>query len=63
MKEYDQIIENEREWRRHLLTEIAEIKAGHIELKKEMGTLKVRVATISAIIGGSLGALFKKWGL
>jgi hypothetical protein len=48
---------NEQEWRLHLLHEIKEIRKDLEILKSEMLTLKLKVAAFSAIIG-SLGSFF-----
>lgn len=48
----------DREW--ELLTEMRQdIK----EIKSEMSTLKIKVAGISAFIGGFIGIVLKKLGL
>jgi hypothetical protein len=42
---------NDQEWRQHLLDEIKEIRKDVSEIKSEMISLKIKVAVFSSIIG------------
>lgn len=58
----DQLLENEREWRRYMIKEMGELKVEVHELRILTTTLKVKyglIATIFGFIGGFIGPLFK----
>jgi len=42
---------NDQEWRTHLFTEIKELRKEVGEIKYEMTSLKIKVASISSILG------------
>ncbi len=53
----NQLLENDKEWRKFMLLEIR-------EMRKEITSLKVKlgiVSTVFGLIGGSLGAVAKKF--
>jgi len=47
----NQDIENEREWRRHLMSEVSDIKKNQQELLVTVTSLKVKIGAISVIFG------------
>lgn len=51
---------NDQEWRHHLFEEIKEIRKDLAVVKSEMISLKVKVATFSAIIGSIASYLANK---
>ena len=51
--------DNNKEWRDLILYEVREVKNDVKEIKKEMITLKLKVAAIAASIGGVVGGSWK----
>jgi hypothetical protein len=49
---------NDQEWRTHLISEIKELRSDVKTIKNEMTTLKVKVASFSAFIGAIVHAIF-----
>jgi uncharacterized protein YaaR (DUF327 family) len=49
----DQIIENEREWRRHTLQKIEELDKKLDQLNKDTLTLKAKTITLASLFGGA----------
>ncbi len=58
-KELDRIIDNDREWRKHLVKEVAGIRTEQTEIKVEMAKMKVWIwigrAAFVAAWGGIYG--------
>lgn len=52
----DAIIQNEQEWRRHLLQEVQIIR-------NDMSSLKIKVAAVSGAISFVVAIVYKKMGL
>ena len=52
---------NDQEWRVHLLNEIKEIRKDVLEIKSEMLTLKIKVAGFSTVIGSAITYLVNKF--
>jgi hypothetical protein len=50
----------EQEWRQHLLSEIKDIKKDIEEVKREMMTLKLKVAGFSSFIGAVISYVINK---
>lgn len=42
---------NDQEWRTHLFNEIKELRKDVTDIKQEMISLKIKVASISSVIG------------
>jgi hypothetical protein len=42
---------NDQEWRTHLFTEIKELRKEVGEIKQEMISLKIKVASVSSVLG------------
>lgn len=51
---------NDQEWRAHLLDEIKELRKDVTEIKSEMNTLKMKVAGFSSFIGTLVGYIINK---
>ncbi len=51
---------NDQEWRSHLFEEIKEIRRDLSIVKQEMMTLKLKVATFSAVLGSLSSYLWSK---
>jgi hypothetical protein len=54
-------VNNDQEWRVHLLNEIKEIRKDVLEIKSEMLTLKIKVAGFSTVIGSAITYLVNKF--
>jgi len=54
-------VNNEQEWRSHLMAEIKDIKSDVGEVKKEIMTLKVKVAGFASLIGSVATVLWNKF--
>lgn len=52
---------NEQEWRALLLSEIKEVKADVGEVKKEIMTLKIKVAGFASLIGSLATVVWNKF--
>lgn len=52
---------NDQEWRNHLFSEIREIRNDLKEMKLEMTSLKIKVATFSSVIGSFAGYFMNKF--
>lgn len=52
---------NDQEWRRLLLSEIKDIKADVNDVKKEMMSLKIKVAGFASIIGSIASVIWQKF--
>lgn len=62
-KDINLIISNEKEWRKHTLEEMRELRKTQQELLITVSTLKVKVGLISGIFGtiaGALATMFSK---
>lgn len=57
MKNYDDIIENEREWRRHIIKELDDIKTIQIDNVTQISNLKVW-NVVWRSLGSSIVAVF-----
>ena len=51
---------NDQEWRAHLLGELKELRKDVSEIKQEMTTLKIKVASFSSIIGALVSYVMNK---
>ncbi|MCK5615252.1 hypothetical protein KAR91_76015 [Candidatus Pacearchaeota archaeon] len=53
------LLENEKEWRRFIITEVKEIKKDCNSIRKNMSALKVKVAVVAAGFGATTATLVK----
>lgn len=51
---------NDQEWRSHLFTEIKELRKDVSDIKSEMISLKIKVASISSTIGAIVTYVINK---
>ena len=51
-----ELLENEKEWRRFLAKEVAEIKKNQNDMMVTITTLKIKVGAISSVFG-AIGAI------
>lgn len=56
-KELDIILENDKEWRRHILKKISSIEDDQQDMLVTMTTLKVRFGLISGVFGTIAGTI------
>jgi hypothetical protein len=52
---------NDQEWRAHMLTEIRDVRKEVGEVKSAITALKTKVATISSIVGAFAGFIINKF--
>lgn len=60
-KDIESLVNNESEWRRFILSELAEVKKNQTELLITVTTLKVKFGVIGAVFGslaGAIGSMF-----
>lgn len=55
----NQELENEKEWRRFLMSEIAEIKKSQQETLVTITTLKLKIGAISMVFGGISSIIYQ----
>jgi len=55
----NQEIENEKEWRRYLMSEISEIKKSQQETLVTLTTLKLKVGAISMVFGAISSVIYQ----
>lgn len=56
------IVENEKEWRKHILTKVERIESRQLEINEKVSGLRNKFKLLTIIIGatsGSLGAYLK----
>lgn len=56
-REVEHLVNNESEWRRFILCELAEVKKNQTELLVTVTTLKVKFGMIGAVFGSLAGAI------
>lgn len=56
-------IENEKEWRRFLVGEIAELRKEVNKSNSMLEGLKIKVAAVATIVSGIVGIVLKKIGI
>lgn len=56
-REVEHLVNNESEWRRFILSELAEVKKNQTELLVTVTTLKVKFGMIGAVFGSLAGAI------
>lgn len=56
-REVEHLVNNESEWRRFILSELAEVKKNQTELLVTVTTLKVKFGMIGAVFGSLAGAV------
>jgi hypothetical protein len=54
----NQEIENEREWRRHIVSEMQDIKKNQQEILMTITSLKLKIGAISAVFGAIASWVF-----
>ena len=52
---------NDQEWRAHLFDEIKELRKDVSQIKEEMSTLRLKVASFSSFIGALISYVFNKF--
>jgi len=49
------LIDNEREWRKHLIKDLEEVKSDVKELREKQSTMRYKIFTLTAAIGAFAG--------